>query len=71
MTEHLADRLDGNAVRESNGGSEGMPCQVESQVLLYAAHVGDLFQIGVHLLVAQDRKNALKGLLAFVLLQNR
>ena len=52
MAEHFADRLDRHAVGKGYSGGESVPCQVESQVFPYAAHVGDLFQIGVHLLVA-------------------
>ena len=71
MPEHFADRLDRYAIGKGNSGCESVPGNMEGQVFLYAAHVGNLFQIGVHLLVAQDREDALKGLLAFVLLQNR
>ena len=52
VAEHLGDALDRDAVGQRVGGEE-VPCAMGRQLFADAADVGQLLQVGVHLLVAR------------------
>lgn len=70
VAEHLAYGLDGHSLAERHGSGEGVPREVEREVLLDAADFGYLLQIAVHLLVGDDGEYLAVNELTFVLLQN-
>lgn len=53
MPQHLAHGLNGNPIREGNGGRKSMSGQVGSQMFFDAAKVSYFFEIGIHLLIGQ------------------
>ena len=57
MPQHFGDRFDGDAVTQGDGRGERMPGNMKGQALVDPAAVGNLLQVGIHLLVAQDRQN--------------
>lgn len=52
VSEHLGDALDRDAVGQRVGGEE-VPCAMGRQLFADAADIGQLLQVGVHLLVAR------------------
>lgn len=58
VSEHLGDALDRDAVGQRVGG-EKVPCAMGRQLLADAADVGQLLQVGVHLLVARHGSSTL------------
>ena len=53
VPEHSRHGLHGNAQAQHQCG-KGMACHMACEILLYAAHIRNLFQVGVHLLVGED-----------------
>lgn len=69
MSEYLAHRFDGYTLAECHRRCEGVPRQMEREVLLDAADVGNLLQITVEFLIGDDRQKLTVEILAFILFQ--
>ncbi len=67
VAEHLAHRFDGYTLAECHSGCEGVARQMEREVLLDAADVGNLLQITVEFLIGDDRQKLTIEILAFIL----
>jgi len=54
MTQHFAHTFDGHAIGECYGGCKSVAGDMERKFFVNLTNCGNFFEIGIHLLVAQN-----------------